>query len=294
MAGACLGPSGDFPGLALGEARRFRDHRCMDRPTIVLTNDDGIRSPGLRAAAEALVDLGDLWVVAPLEQQTAAGRSFRGRREATFEAVPFEVGGQAIRAYACAGSPASVVRHALAVLFGDRRPDLVVSGINYGENVGSSITASGTVGAAYEAASAGLRALAASKATHPDAFLTHGDEDWSAAIHFVRRFAEALLRAELPPDVDVLKLDIPEGATPETPWKVTRQSRQRYFVRRITGGDLRTPLGAGSIVVEVDEATLEADSDVRALRDGWVSVTPLSLDATSRTDFEALARTLGS
>lgn len=265
----------------------------MDRPLILLTNDDGIQSPGLRAAAEALMDLGELWIAAPATQQTAAGRSFRGRREATFEPVPFEVGGRRLSAHACAASPASVVRHALAVLCGNRRPDLVVSGINYGENVGSSITASGTVGAAYEAASVGIKALAVSKATHPDAFLTHGEEDWTAAAHFVRHFASRLLAMELPPDVDVLKLDVPDDATPETPWRVTRQSRLPYFVRRLGRMDPQTPLGEGSIVVEVDETRLEADSDIHALRQGWVSVTPLSLDATSRTDFTALAQRLG-
>ncbi len=262
------------------------------RPLILLTNDDGIGSPGLKAVAEALLDVGDLLVAAPLEQQTAAGRSFRGRRDARLEAVPYEVQGRAVRAFACAGSPASVVRHALLVLCRDRKPDLVVSGINYGENVGSSITASGTVGAAYEAAAAGIRALAASKETHPDAFLEHGEEDWTAAAHFVRLFAVRLLRAELPHDVDVLKVDVPDDATPETPWRLTRQSRQRYFVRLVEDPHPGTTLGEGSVAVEVDETTLEPGSDVHALRCRNVAVTPLSLDATSRTDFTLLAERL--
>lgn len=265
----------------------------MNRPLILLTNDDGIQSPGLRAAVEALADLGELLVAAPLEQQTAAGRSFRGRRDARLEAVPYQVAGRPIRAFACAGSPASVVRHALLVLCGDRKPDLVVSGINYGENVGSSITASGTVGAAYEAASAGIRALAASKETHPDAFLEHGEEDWAAAGHFVRLFAERLLRAELPRDVDVLKLDVPDDATPATPWRLTRQSRLRYFVRLVEDPHPGTTLGEGRVAVEVDEGAVEADSDVHALRNRMVAVTPLSLDATSRADFRHLGLQLG-
>lgn len=263
------------------------------RPLILLSNDDGIHSPGLQAAVEALADLGDLLVAAPLEQQTAAGRSFRGHRDARLEAVPYHAMGRPIRAFACAGSPASVVRHALLVLCGDRKPDLMVSGINYGENVGSSITASGTVGAAYEAASAGIRALAASKETHPDAFLEHGVEDWTAAAHFVRLFAERLLRTDLPHDVDVLKLDVPDDATPATPWRLTRQSRQRYFVRRVEDPHPQTTLGEGFVTVEVDEGAIEADSDVHALRNRMVAVTPLSLDATSRADFGALSQHLG-
>lgn len=100
------------------------------RPLFFLTNDDGIQSPGLRAAVRTVRDLGEVLVVAPATQQTAMGRSFTGRPEAALEAVPFEVDGGTVRAYACEGSPASVVRHGLQVqvLCRDRRPDLLVSG----------------------------------------------------------------------------------------------------------------------------------------------------------------------
>lgn len=264
------------------------------RPLILLTNDDGIRSPGLRAAARAVLDLGELLVVAPAAQQTAMGRSFTGRADAVLEPADFEVSGRRVRAYACEGSPASVVRHGLLVLCRERRPDLVVSGINYGENVGGSITASGTVGAAFEGASLGIRSLAASLQMHPSAFLHHGEQDWGAAEHFLGLFAGRLLRADLPFDVDILKLDVPERATPGTPWRLTRLSRQRYFTRVLESPTLASRLGDGHVAVEVDHATLEADSDVQALVEGTVAVTPLSLDATSRADFRLIRAALGA
>jgi 5'-nucleotidase len=262
---------------------------------ILLTNDDGIQSPGLKAAAWAVLGLGELLVVAPLTQQTAMGRSFTGRPDARLEPVEYEVEGHRIRAYACEGSPASVVRHGLLVLCRDRLPDLVVSGINYGENVGGSITASGTVGAAFEAASLGIPALAASLQMHPSAFLHHGEQDWTSARHFLRLFAGKLLAAALPFDVDILKIDIPENATPATPWRLTRLSRQRYFMRVLEEPTLASRLGDGHVAVQVDPDRLEPDSDIHALlNEAAVAVTPLSLDSTSRADFSLIRRALGA
>ena len=262
------------------------------RPLILLTNDDGIRSPGLRAAARAVLGLGELLVVAPASQQTAMGRSFTGRSDVRLEPVEFDVDGERILAFACEGSPASVVRHGLLVLCGQRLPDLVVSGINYGENVGGSITASGTVGAAFEAASLGIPALAASLQMHPSAFLHHGEQDWRAAEHFLGWFARKTLEATLPFDVDVLKLDVPENAHAATPWRLTRLSRQRYFRRVLEDPSLASRLGDGHVAVRVDHGALESGSDVHALLEGVVAVTPLSLDATSRTDFDQLRAAL--
>ncbi len=264
------------------------------RPLIFLTNDDGIASPGLQAAARAVLGLGELLVVAPSTQQTAMGRSFRGRKDARLEPTAFEVDGQAVRAFHAEGSPATVVRHALQVLCPERLPDLLVSGINYGENVGTSITASGTVGAALEAASMGIPALAAAQQVHPDGFMEHGEQDWRAAEHFLRLFARRLLDGPLPFDVDLLKIDVPDGATAETPWRLSRLSRQRYFEMVLEAPSLESRIGDGRIVVDVNHGRLEPDSDVHALAvDRVVAVTPLSLDATSRADFGSLRRILG-
>jgi 5'-nucleotidase len=263
-------------------------------PLILITNDDGIASPGLRAAARALLGLGELLVVAPATQQTAMGRSFAGRGDATLESVSFQVDGVTLRAYACEGSPASVVAHGLQVLCAEALPALVVSGINYGENLGSSISASGTVGAAMEAATWGIPALAASQQMHPSTFFHHGEQDWAAATHFLRSFAQRMLACALPFDVDLLKVDVPEGATVETPWRLSRLSRQRYIEMVLDEPTLASRIGDRRLTIQVDAETLVAGTDIHALvTDRVVSVTPLSLDATSRADFGALRRLLG-
>lgn len=253
---------------------------------ILLTNDDGIQSPGLHAAAKVLKGLGELLVVAPSTQQTAMGRSFTGRKCATFEPYPLELDGEPVRAFGLEASPASVVRHALQALCADRMPDLIVSGINYGENVGSCITCSGTVGAAYEGAGHGIPALAMALQMHPSLVLEHGEANWDTAAHFTRLFAERLLATPMPADVDVIKVDVPEGADVNTPWRLTRLSRQRYFFMDLEAPHAGSAIGDARFTTRVEHDTLESDSDVHALiQDKIVAVTPLSLDLTSRAPF---------
>jgi 5'-nucleotidase len=174
------------------------------------------------------------------------------------------------------------------------KPGLVVSGINYGANLGTGITISGTVGAAMEAAALGFRALAISLETALEHHLTYSREvDFSSAAHFTELFARVLLERELPPDVNLLKVDVPSDATPGTPWQLTRLARQRYY-------DPVAPQRASwDVPAKLDyvEATgweqEESDSDVAVIREKrLVSVTPISLDMTSRVDFSSLDSTL--
>lgn len=157
--------------------------------------------------------------------------------------------------------------------------------------MGISIGASGTVGAAIEAAARGIPDLAASQQMHPDHFMRHESRDWGAAEHFLRLFARKLVRARLPQDVDLIKLDMPEGATLETPWRLSRLSRQHYFELAFEDPGPHSRLKDGRVTVRVDHEALEPDSDVHALvRERVVAVTPLSLDATSRADFADIHR----
>jgi len=263
----------------------------MERPLILLTNDDGIASPGLHAVAEAVYDLGEILVVAPLCQQSAASRHFLANRTRITEAV-LHVDGERIAAYAVDSSPAQTVRWGLLTL-APRKPVIAISGINFGENVGVGITISGTVGAAIEAASFGIPSLAVSFETDPAYYLNISDEvDFSAPAHFTRLFAMQVLRNGLPPGVDILKIDVPQNATPETDYWITRVSRQQYFHstveedengRRLTGYQR-----------EIDMSTLEPDSDIYALAvDRVVSVSPITIDLTAKVDLEELARLLG-
>lgn len=262
-------------------------------PQILLTNDDGIRSPGLWAAAVALSVHGFVHVVAPREQSSGTGRSFPTSSDGIIRIEQVRVNGKTWQVHAIGGTPAQAVLHGVVEIL-PQRPDLVVSGINYGENVGSGITVSGTVGAALEGGAWNIPSLAVSLQTEVANHLTHSpDVNFSAAAFFTGYFAGMLLAQQLPPDVQVLKVDVPKDATKETPWKVTRLSMHRYFEpvppRRSSWEqparmDYRLA-EAGSIAPE--------NSDVYALLvERVVSVTPLSLDLTSRVDLEALEESL--
>lgn len=260
----------------------------MTAKQILVTNDDGIRSPAIWVVAEALTALGDVIIAAPAEQYSGAGRSYSGP-DGDAVSVPVPVGSRIKAAYAVSSTPAKTVVMAFYKLY-DRLPDLVVSGINYGENPGTCITSSGTVGAAMEAAVNGVRALAVSRMVPPDEYMNHSDQiDFSAAAHFTAFFAERMLDHLDMAGVDILKVDVPAEASPLTPWKLTRLSRYRYFEPYPAfAAD-----GSRKIDYRIDPANpqIEAGDDVHGLIvDKVVTVTPLSMDMTARVDmadFEA-------
>ena len=170
----------------------------MEKPKILLTNDDGIQSPGLWAAAEALSALGFVTVAAPREQSSGMGRSLPGTSDGIIQPETLVVHGQEWTVYAVGGSPAQAVLHAILEIM-PQPPDLVVSGINYGENIGTGVTISGTVGAAMEAAALGYKALAVSLETDQKYHLSYSQEiNFSAAALFTARFARMLLDKQFP------------------------------------------------------------------------------------------------
>jgi 5'-nucleotidase len=258
-----------------------------------MTSDDGIESPGLQAAVRAMLDLGEVMVSAPCEQQSGAGRSLSQANDGAIHEIDYPVDGQKVPAFAIYGSPAQSVLYALIEIV-PRRPALCVSGINFGENVGSVVTTSGTVGAARAAASDGVPALAVSLQTDKKYHHNHSDEvDFDVAAHFASQFAARLLVQPMPADVDLLKVDIPCDATPETPWRTTRLSRQRYFQPLPSGRRYLSEKRRLGYDMVFDQATLEPDSDIHALLvDRVVAVTPLSLDMTSRVSLDTLGELL--
>lgn len=258
------------------------------RPLILLTNDDGIHSPGLLAVAEAVCDLGELLIVAPATQQSGMGRSTPPIVNGAITKERLEVQCRTVLAYSLTGSPAQTVIYAVLGL-APRRPDLVISGINHGENPGTCATSSGTIGAALQAAEFGIPALAVSLETDRQFHYQHGENvDWRTAAQFTRKMADTVLRSQLPFDVDVLKIDVPADAGPETPWRITRQSRQSYY-RLFRPENGRADEKSGWVHLDydviIDWDVLEPDSDIAAFaRDHVISVTPLSHDLTSRVD----------
>ena len=260
---------------------------------ILLSNDDGIDSPGLWAAAEALSELGYVTVAAPRDHMSATGRGFAKDADGRITKKKLTIKGQEWDIYAIGGSPSQSVTHGILEVV-PQRPDLVVAGINYGENFATDVSYSGTVGAAIEAASLGIPALAMSlQIIHEDYDSFHNDVDFTAAAYFTRFFAEKLLFKEMPEDVDVLNVVVPEGATDQTPWKVTRLARMRYFLPYVVRKG--KPEDTGYITSNtLKDEEIPPDNDIYTVRvEKMVAVTPISLDMTSRVApsfLEALLR----
>lgn len=261
-------------------------------PQILLTNDDGIKSPGLWAAAEALDELGYVTVIAPRDQASGTGRSFPNTYDGLVHAEQLLVNGKEWTVHALGGTPAMAVLYGIFDLI-PGKPDLVVSGINYGLNVGSGVTISGTVGAALEGSAAGIPALAVSLETEKEHHASYSLEvDFKTAGYFTKYFAQRLLSRAMLPDVNVLKVEVPAEATPETPWQTTRLSTRRFYEPTPPQENAdRGVKGLGyEIARDYDQSPPGTDSH-SIVNQGIVSVTPLSLDLTSRVDLEEL-RTL--
>lgn len=261
------------------------------RPLILITNDDGILSKGLRAAAEACAPLGDLLIVAPDQQRSGSGRSLQHgsssrihRREVTFA-------GRVYPGFAIEGTPAQAVQHAVYEL-AERPISLVVSGINYGENLGEGVCVSGTVGAAMEGAAERIPAIAISLETDQEHHFNISEQvDFAVAGHFLSRFAARVLAQGLPPRTGVLKIDIPRNATRETDWRWTRLSQTRYFLPIKPDRVNLSDHGPMKYKTRIVHELLEPDSDVRAvLVDRVVSVTPVTYDLTAAVDLATLPR----
>jgi 5'-nucleotidase len=252
------------------------------KPLILVTNDDGIESPGLRAAAEAVVGLAEVLVVAPDRQQTSMSRAFPKHDDVGIivSCADYIVEDKRIQRFAVRGSPACAVAHAMLEL-ATRRPALCISGINFGENLGTNVFMSGTVGAAIEATSYGIPAIAVSaevgrgvKGWGEDRHL-----DWKPAMVIIRRLAERILQQGLPGPVDFLNVNLPYGATLDTEIRMTQQSKQGlYLYTKPERRDLSMPFSL-SANIEVDMSALERDSDIYAVVvDRVVSVTAMSCD----------------
>lgn len=263
----------------------------MTSPLILVTNDDGIDSPGLHAAVAAVAHLGDVLIVAPVFQQTSMGRARPvGTTMGVVETRELSINGTRYAAYAVHGSPVHAVLHAIFEL-ADRKPDLCISGINYGENLGASITQSGTIGAALEAGSFEIPSLAV--ATEVDLDQQHASGyariNWDVAALTTCRVAHRLLTQGLPPTAKLLNVNVPRVATAQTPFRITTQSQQNYYhaTPPPVRNDLSTPYRFFS-QIHVDLNSLEPESDIYAFSvDRVISITPLQLNLTAGQAVEA-------
>ena len=263
-------------------------------PKILITNDDGILSPGLAAVAAAVGDLGELLLVAPQVQQTSMSRarSQTGKDDGIFSSYDVAFGDQVWKGIGINCTPALCVEYAVSEISPDPI-DLVISGINYGENIGSCVTVSGTIGAALEAADRGIPAIAISLEINSGNYHSFDQPmDFTAAMFFCRQFAIKALTNDFPSDVDILKIEIPANANQNTKWVVTEQDRITYYLPQYQSRN--DPFTEPGKIHHYPQKRkyLSERSDAYALAQGWVSVTPLSLNLTSRTDLIDLMKIL--
>src|SRR5471030_1346653 len=237
---------------------------------ILVTNDDGYRSEGIHALAKALREIGDVTTVAPMTEASAVGHSLTLRHP-----LRLEVMGD--RVFAVDGTPTDCVNIAVAQVF-KGMPDLVVSGINKGWNLGDDITYSGTVAGALEAALLGIPAIAVSLRQ------TRGDYDFTFAARAAATMAEALLQHPLPGRT-FLNLNVPKGRPKG--FRVTVQAKRNHVT---SVAERHDPKGRPYYWIEEGQNEWEPHdrSDYHAVRDGYVSITPLHPDLTAHTALAAV------
>lgn len=248
---------------------------------ILLTNDDGVNAPGLELLEEiARGFTDDLWIVAPAEEQSGTGHSLTLTR-------PVRLRRLGEKKFAVAGTPTDAVLMALFHLMPDERPDLIISGINRGANLAEDVTYSGTVSAAMEGALAGVRSIALSQVYAREGM---GDTvPFAAAAHWAPRVLAQLLDAPHEPGT-LVNVNFPALAPEEVKGiRVVRQGIRDYGRTRIVQrtdprGYSYFWFGLGPSIETPGHST-----DLEAIADGHVSVTPLHLDLTHEPALTALA-----
>src|SRR5258707_7575377 len=230
---------------------------------ILVTNDDGYRSEGIHALAKALGEVGDVTIVAPVLEASAIGHALTLRHPLRLETIDDHV-------FAVDGTPTDCVNVAVTHVF-NGLPDLVVSGINKGWNLGDDVTYSGTVAGALEGALLGIPSIGVSLRQ------TRGDYDFQHAARAAAVMADAILRQPLPGRT-FLNLNVPKGEPKG--YRVTVQAKRNHVT---SVAERHDPKGNPYYWIEEGQNEWEPHdrSDYQAVRDGYVSVTPLHPDLTA-------------
>jgi 5'-nucleotidase len=242
----------------------------MAKPRILVTNDDGYTSEGIQVLADALEGIGEIWVVAPNREQSAVSHALTLDR-------PLRIERLGTRRISVDGTPTDCVAVAMSSLMEGRGPDLVVSGINFGFNMGADVHYSGTVSAAFEGVILGVPAMAVS--------LGVGEGlSFHIAAKFARELAQWILDNGLPSET-LLNVNVPVGAPIGV--KLTRLGVRRYTEGVIEETDPRGRkiywIGGGKPVWEPIP-----DTDFHEVASGYVSVTPLHLDMTDSRSLDRM------
>lgn len=240
---------------------------------ILVTNDDGIQSPGIKAVAKALKRVGEVYIVAPDRERTAAGHSLTLHKPLRIEAL-------GRRDFSVSGTPTDCVNLAVNEIL-PRRPDLVVSGINRGGNLGDDVTYSGTVSAAMEGTLLGIASIALSQ-------LGDADFHFETSARFAVRLVRLVRRFGLPPDT-LLNVNVPD--LPPAAIKgmhVTCLGKRIFDSNNIIKKE--DPRGKTYYWIGGNRVAWEErkDTDQEAVENGLISVTPVHLDLTNYTALAVL------
>src|SRR5918993_2382021 len=241
-------------------------------PQILVTNDDGVHSEGIHALAAALRPLGEITVIAPHEESSAIGDALTLRRPLRLERTRDGF-------FAVDGTPTDCVNIGVAILLKGELPDLIVSGINTGWNLGDDVTYSGTVAGALEGALLGIPAIAISLRRTRDYVFDFAPSAQAAAV-----LADLLLRHPLP-DRTFLNVNVPKGSPKG--FKRTIQGKRNHITRISERFD---PRGKPYYWIEegIDEWDPHDRSDYHAVKEGFISVSLLSPDLTAYASMDAL------
>jgi 5'-nucleotidase len=241
------------------------------RPRILVTNDDGVYSEGIKLLAHALGDLGEVIVVAPTQEQSASGHSLTLQR-------PLRVQRLEEGWFAVDGTPTDCVNLAVLWLLREQKPDLVVSGINFGLNLGDDVTYSGTVSATFEGTLLGIRSVAFSQEVAENF-------SFEPAARFARELIAAILATSgLPADL-LLNVNLPAAGFQGV--SLTRLGKRIYQQSVIEKED---PRGRKYYwIAGTPEWSPESGTDHEAVSTGRVSITPLHLDLTDYRGLDTYA-----
>ncbi len=250
---------------------------------ILLTNDDGIHAPGLKILEEVARELSDdIWIVAPSEEQSGAGHSLTLTR-------PVRLRKHDERRFSVSGTPTDSVMMALSQVLGkERRPDLILSGVNRGANLGDDVTYSGTVSAAVEGALAGVRSIALSQVYAKEGM---GDDvPFAAAREWGARVIRPLLAMDFAPRT-LVNVNFPACAGDAVQGiRIVRQGFHDYRRSNIVKGTDPRGYDYYWFGLQGVEHTPGHATDLEAIGDGFISVTPLQLDLTHDASLDRLAR----
>lgn len=241
------------------------------KPTILVTNDDGINAPGIRALISVMAEIGEVIVVAPDSPQSAMGHAITINNTIYLDKITAE--NTVITEYSCSGTPVDCVKLAVNEIL-KKKPDLCVSGINHGSNSSINVIYSGTMSAAIEAGIEGIPAIGFSLL----------DYDWNADFEqikpFIKKIALEVLEKKLP-EGTILNVNFPKLKTKEIKGiKICRQAKAIWmekFDKR------KTPYGKDYywLTGEFVNQDKGADTDEWALSNGFISIVPVQFDLTA-------------